>query len=264
MKQGREQDRDDAVPTAEDWAALCSAVMRCELALEKLAGKGGKAGAAKQTRALVARLRKLQHEPACRWLEAHPAYRTAHAAYARRVGRGEADRFELLAALSYAMEALHADEPAAPPQPTAAMRRQAIRHAHELAALVARDGAGCEHLEDDEALLALLQRLIAHNEKAVRVAPTTGREPERQLRFGKDLAHLLIASVGSAPPSVIRPLLKLAGPPVSERVVATLLAQVRREAQQLEGEPLAREAREILDRIAFAPTPRTRKTATVR
>ena len=264
MKQGRDKERDDDLPTADDWAALCSAVMRCELALEKLAGKGGRAAAAKYTKALVSRLRKLQHEPACRWLEAHPAYRTAYAAYARRIGRGEADRFELLAAISYAMEALHADEPAAPPQPTAAMRRQAVRQAHDLAVLVARDGAGCEHVEDDEALLTLLQRLIAHNEKAVGVVPATGREPERQLRYGKDLAHLLIASVGSAPPSVIRPLLKLAGPPVRERVVTTLLAQVRREAQQLEGERPGREGRDVLDCIVLAPTPRTRKAASVR
>lgn len=270
MKQGRESHKDkadkdadrDREPSGEDWAALCRAVMRCEVALEKVMAKGGRTPAARSARAIATRLRKLQHEPACRWLLAHPAYRTAAAAYVRRVGDTESDRFELLSAISYAMEILYADEPPASPLvATAAVRRQAIRHAHELAVLVARDGAGFDRPEQDEALLALLQRYIAESEKLARAAPVAKREPERQLRFGKDLAHLLYVAVGTAPPSVVRPLLRLAGPPVSERDVSALLAQVRREAQVLEARRPARRNRNVLDRIVIAATARPRKTA---
>lgn len=228
--------------------------------LEKVAA-GGRQVAAKAARTLAARLRKLEHEPALRWLAAHPAYTTAYAAYARRVGRTEADRFELLSAITYAMEALHADEPEVTAPATAGIRRQAIRHAHELAILVARDGAGFERAQDDEPFLAFLQRYITDNEKLARAAPVVRRDPERQLRFGRDVAHLLIAAVGSAPPSVVRPLLRLAGPPVSERDVAALLAQVKREAHILEGRRPVRKQRAVLDRIVIAPTARARKSA---
>lgn len=262
VKQTRENAREHArekMPTRQDWAALCGAVMRCEVMLEKLSQDAG-LSEARRSAAFSARLRKLQHEPAYRWLAVQPPYQEALAAFTRRVAASDVARFELLSAVTYAMEALHAEEVAPAPAATASTRRQAMRHAGELALLVARDSAGFADHETDEALLALLQRYIADNEKLVRAAPATRAELTPQLRFGKDVAHLLWAAFGAAPPSVIRPLLRLAGPAVGDRDAAALVSRMKREARLLTGKAPSRTGRYLLDRIVLAPTSRSRKT----
>lgn len=263
VKQTREHAREHArekTPTPHDWAALCGAVMRCEAVLEKLSQDAGMSEA-KRSAAFAARLRKLEHEPAHRWLAAQPPYQEALAAFTRRVAATDAARFELLSAVAYAMEALYAEEAAPAPAASASTRRQAMRHAGELALLVARDNAGFADGEGDEALLALLQRYIADNEKLVRAAPAKSAELTPQLRFGKDVAHLLWAAFGAAPASVIRPLLRLAGPAVSDRDAAALVSRMKREARLLTGKAPSRARRYLLDRIVLAPTSRARKTA---
>lgn len=243
----------DKAPSAHDWAALCSAVMRCEVVLEKLA-QDASLSEDRRRSAFAARLRKLQHEPAYRWLVAQPAYVEALDAFVRRVGADDAARFELLSAVCYSMETLYANEPEPEPAATAGTRRLAMRHAGELALLIARDGAGFERAENDEALLALLQRYLSDNERLVRAAPAARRELTPQLRFGKDVAHLLWAVFGAAPPSVIRPLMRLAGPAVGDKEAAALVARMKREARLLTGKLPARKRRYLLDRIVIAPT----------
>lgn len=251
----------DKAPSAHDWAALCSAVMRCEVVLEKIA-QDTTLTEERRRSAFAVRLRKLEHEPAYRWLVAQPAYIQATQAFVRRVAADDAARFELLSAVCYAMETLFSTESSPVPEATASTRRQAIRHASELALLVARDGAGFERSEDDEALLAMLQRFIADNEKLARAAPVAIRELTPQLRFGKDVAHLLYAIFGTAPPSVIRPLLRLAGPAVSDKDVAALVGRMKREARLLTGRAPARKGRYTLDRIVIAPTSKKKTVAT--
>jgi hypothetical protein len=252
----------DKGPSAHDWAALCSAIMRCEIVLEKLA-QDATLSEEKRRTAFAARLRKLEHEPAYRWLVAQPCYTHALEAFNRRVAADDAARFELLSAVCYSMETLYSSEPEPEPAATASTRRQAIRHANELSILIARDGVGFDRAGADEVLLALLQRYIAENEKLVRIAPIAPRELTPQLRFGKDVAHLLWAVFGAVPPSVIRPLLRLAGPAVSDRDVAALLGRMKREARLLSGKAPARKGRYLLDRIIIAPTQKTKKVAGV-
>lgn len=234
--------------------------MRCEVVLEKLA-QDATLSEEKRRTAFAARLRKLEHEPAYRWLVAQPCYTHALEAFNRRVAADDAARFELLSAVCYSMETLYSSGPEPEPAATASTRRQAIRHANELSILIARDGAGFD--QADEALLALLQRYIAENEKLARIAPVAPRELTPQLRFGKDVAHLLWAVFGAVPPSVIRPLLRLAGPAVSDRDVVALLGRMKREARLLAGKAPARKGRYLLDRIVIAPTQKTRKAAGV-
>jgi hypothetical protein len=252
----------DKGPSAHDWAALCSAIMRCEAVLEKLA-QDATLSEEKRRTAFAARLRKLEHEPAYRWLAAQSPYTHALEAFTRRVAADDAARFELLSAVCYSMETLYSTEPEPEPAATASTRRQAIRHANELSILIARDDAGFDRAGADEVLLALLQRYIAENEKLVRIAPIAPRELTPQLRFGKDVAHLLWAVFGAVPPSVIRPLLRLAGPAVSDRDVAALLGRMKREARLLSGKAPARKGRYLLDRIIIAPTQKTKKVAGV-
>ncbi|MGE5523847.1 MAG: hypothetical protein ACM3SS_09025 [Rhodospirillaceae bacterium] len=252
----------DKAPSAHDWAALCSAIMRCEVVLEKIA-QDTTLTEERRRSAFAARLRKLEHEPAYRWLVAQPAYIQAMEAFTRRVAADDAARFELLSAVCYSMESLYSAESAPLPEATASTRRQAIRHANELALLVARDGAGFERGEGDEALLATLQRFIADNEKLARIAPVATRELTPQLRFGKDVAHLLYAIFGTSPPSVIRPLLRLAGPAVSDRDVAAVVGRMKREARLLTGRAPVRKGRYTLDRIVIAPTSK-KKTVAIR
>jgi hypothetical protein len=235
--------------------------MRCEIVLEKLA-QDATLSEEKRRTAFAARLRKLEHEPAYRWLVAQPCYTQALEAFTRRVAADDAARFELLSAVCYSMETLYSSE--REPRPVAAgARRQAIRHANELSILIARDGAGFDEAGADEALLALLQQYIADNEKLLRAAPVAPRELTPQLRFGKDVAHLLWAVFGAVPPSVIRPLLRLAGPAVSDKDVVSLLGRMKREARLLAGKAPARKGRYLLDRIVIAPTQKTRKAAGV-
>ena len=259
MRQGTvvKQTRDKA-PSVHDWAALCGAIMRCEVVLEKLAHDPALTEEKRRT-AFAARLRKLEHEPAYRWLLAQPAYVQALDAFTRRVTPDPAARFELLSAVCYSMETLYSSQ-AEPGEPaTASTRRQAIRHASELSVLIARDGAGFDGSDGDEALLAMLEQFIADNEKLARLAPAARRELTPQLRFGKDVAHLLWAVFGAAPPSVIRPLLRLAGPAVSDKDVSALVARMKREARMLTGTAAPRKSRYTLDRILIAPTQKTKK-----
>jgi len=250
----------DKGPSAHDWAALCGAIMRCEVVLEKLA-QDTTLSDEKRRSAFAARLRKLDHEPAYRWLVAQSSYTQSLEAFTRRVAGDDAARFELLSAVCYSMETLYSTEPEPEPAATASTRRQAIRHANELSILIARDGAGFERPDADEVLLALLQRYIAENEKLARVAPAAPRELTPQLRFGKDVAHLLWAVFGVAPPSVIRPLLRLAGPAVSDKDVFALLGRMKREARLLTGQAPPRRGRYMLGRIVIAPTQKTKKVA---
>jgi hypothetical protein len=237
--------------------------MRCEVVLERLA-QDATLSEEERRKAFAARLRKLEHEPAYRWLVAQPCYTHALEAFNRRVAADDAARFELLSAVCYSMETLYSSDPQPEPAATASTRRQAIRHASELSILIARDGAGFDRSDADEVLLALLQRYIAENEKNLaRIAPAAPRELTPQLRFGKDVAHLLWAVFGAAPPSVIRPLLRLAGPAVSDRDVVALLGRMKREARLLAGKAPARKGRYLLDRIVIAPTQKTRKAAGV-
>jgi hypothetical protein len=236
--------------------------MRCEVVLEKIAQDTTLTDERRRS-AFAARLRKLEHEPAYRWLVAQPAYTQATDAFTRRVAADDAARFELLSAVCYSMETLYSTEPEPEPEATASTRRQAIRHASELAILVARDGAGFERGEGDEALLTMLQQFIADNEKLARAAPIAPRELNPQLRFGKDVAHLLYAIFGAAPPSVIRPLLRLAGPAVSDKDVAALVGRMKREARLLTGKAPVHKSRYTLDRIVIAPTSK-KKAVTAR
>lgn len=258
MRQTREKK-----PAAHDWAALCSAIMRCELVLEKLAHDQTLSDE-KRRSGFAARLRKLEHEPAYRWLVAQPAYQQALEAFVRRVAADDAARFELLSAVCYSMETLCASEPEPDAPATASTRRAAIRHASDLMLLIARDGAGFERHASDEALLTLLQRYIADNEKLARVSPQAKRELTPQLRFGKDVAHLLWAVCGAAPPSVVRPLLRLAGPEVSGRDAAALVARMKREARLLTGKAPRRRGRVTFERIAIAPTEKRRPAGVTR
>jgi len=262
FEQGRvvKQSRDKG-PSAHDWAALCSAIMRCEVVLEKLA-QDTTLSDEKRRSAFATRLRKLQHEPAYRWLAAQPAYVQAVEAFARRVAAGDGARFELLSAVCYSMETLYSTELEPGGAATASTRRQAVRHANELSILIARDGAGFDGGEGDEELLSLLQQYIADNERLARAAPVAPRELTPQLRFGKDVAHLLWAVFGAAPPSVIRPLLRLAGSAVSEKDVTALLGRMKREARLLTGKAAPLRGRYLLDRIVIAPTQKAKKTST--
>jgi hypothetical protein len=250
----------DKGPSAHDWAALCSAIMRCEVVLEKLA-QDATLSEEKRRAAFAARLRKLGHEPAYRWLVAQPTYAQALAAFTGRVAADDGARFELLSAVCYAMETFYSSEPEPGPAATASTRRQAIRHANELSLLIARDGVGFESADADEALLSLLQHYIEENERLARVAPAAPREFTPQLRFGKDVAHLLWAVFGAVPPSVIRPLLQLVGPAVGDKDIAALLGRMKREARLLGGKAPARKGRYMLDRIVIAPTQKAKKVA---
>ncbi len=248
---------DNNKPDREDWIALCGAIMRAEYALERLAHRRGVTEKARG-KALEAELKKLELVPAYGWLMRQRAYREAVQAYARHVGGGDGDRFELLSAIVYAMEASYAVEAA--PGATARARKSAIRYARCLAQLIAAQGASTDSPDDDAALLAQLQRYIAHNEaRGATRAPA--RSASRQLRFGQDMALLLLAGCGAAPPSVIRPLLRLAGPAVRADKLAALLARVRREVEMLEGGKGPRESQAVLHAIEIVPTRRSRRVA---
>lgn len=228
MKQQRKNARREA------WAALCTAVMQVEYLLERAGGQGSDA--------LHAARRKLESEPAYRWLVSQRAYRDALEAFERRIGRGEAERLELVSAIAYAMDASY------PSQPPRRALSAGVRHARALESVLLRHAGG----EDDAKLLALLGGYVERTREQLRASGrSTGG---RQWRFAIDLAHLLLAGCGAAPPSVVRPLLRLAGPAASAERVAALLARARREARSLNGAPAAAVSTPVLERIAIVAT----------
>lgn len=216
----------------------------------------------KRRAAFAARLRRLERLKAARWLASNPSYQVAEAAFVRELGGADAERFELLAAVAYAMDKFHAEHPDCGTYASPKVRAAAMSVAAELGNLVGVMGARHETPEDDVALMQSLERYISHNRRMLH-AKRDGRAP--YLGFGKDVAHLLLLELGRVPAKVVKPLLRLVGYDADDREVAALAASVKREARGLA--PRARPGRKrtyVLDRITIAPTRKAKRASTSR
>jgi hypothetical protein len=235
--------------------------MDCEAWLEKHAPDGVFADGKRRV-AFAARVRRIEQLKAARWLAAHPSYHAAEVAFVRELGGAGAERFELLAAVAYAMDKFHAEHPGCGAYASPKVRAAAMTAAAELGTLVGDLGARHESPEDDVALLRSLERYIAHNRRVLR-GKGNGRAP--YIGFGKDVAHLLLLEFGRAPASVVKPLLRLVGYDADDREIAALAAAVKREARALRPRERSKRKRTyVLDRIAIAPTKKAKRASTSR